>query len=190
MKEVCFCFLKDFDYLVFENNRIFMEGKVNLIVAIGRDGAIGKNGELIWRLPEDLKHFKEVTTDHPVIMGRKTWESLPRRPLPARRNIILTRQKDFAAPGAEIVNSVEAALNITNSESPFIIGGAEIYKAFLPYTANLFITLIEDSCPEADTFLPLPLDLFKKIEESPLLISSIPSSPAFRYQIYERIKPI
>lgn len=167
-----------------------MEGKVNLIVAIGRDGAIGKDGELIWRLPEDLKHFKEVTTGHPVIMGRKTWESLPRRPLPGRRNILLTRQKDFVAEGAEIVNSLEEALEATTGESPFIIGGAEVYKAFLPYATHLFITQIEASSPEADTYLPLPLNSFKKIEESPLFTSSIPSSPAFRYQIYERIKPI
>lgn len=132
---------------------------VYLIVAIGEDGAIGRKGDLIWKISEDLKHFKSLTTGHPVIMGRKTWESLPKSPLPNRRNIILTRQKDYKAEGAEIVYSVEEALKITKEEEPFIIGGAEIYKAFLPYITHFHITKVFDKCQEADSFLTLPSDL-------------------------------
>ena len=107
--------------------------EVHLIVAIGEDGAIGKNGDLIWKISDDLKRFKSLTSGHPVIMGRKTWESLPKRPLPGRRNIILTHRKDFQGEGAEIVNSIEEAIRITENEEPFVIGGAQIYKLFLPY---------------------------------------------------------
>lgn len=131
---------------------------VNMIVAIGKDGAIGKKGDLIWKISADLKRFKALTTGHPVIMGRKTWESLPKRPLPNRRNIILTRSVDFNAEGAECFNSVEETLKATEGENPYIIGGAEIYKAFLPYADHLYLTQVEDKCPDADAFLNLDLN--------------------------------
>lgn len=151
---------------------------MHLIVAIGEDGAIGKNGDLIWKISEDLKHFKTLTTGHPVIMGRKTWDSLPKKPLPNRRNIILTRQKDFMAEGAEIVNSVEKAINLTSGEEPFIIGGSEIYKTFLPFTSLFHITKVFDSCPEADAFLQLPQDL-ETVSSSPVLSS--PGNPSYQF---------
>lgn len=155
---------------------------LNLIVAIGRDGAIGKNGDLIWHLPGDLKRFKALTLDHPVIMGRKTWESLPKRPLPKRRNIVVTRQKDYEAPGAEVVNSIQEALDLTKGLQSFVIGGAEIYKAAVPYVDTLYLTLIDESCPQADTFLNLPLENFVKIEETSPEDSPYPS---FVYQTYK-----
>lgn len=126
---------------------------VNMIVASGRDGAIGKNGDLIWHISSDLKRFKTLTTGHPVIMGRKTWESLPRKPLPGRLNIVLTRNKDFQAEGAVTVHSVEEALELAADNSPFIMGGAEIYKCFLPYVTKIYLTEINRECPEADAFL-------------------------------------
>ena len=139
---------------------------VKMIVAMGRDGAIGRNGDLIWKIPADLKRFKSLTTGHPVIMGRKTWESLPKRPLPNRRNIVITRRKDFIAEGAETVNSIEDALGITENDSPFIIGGAEIYNAFLPYTSELYITSVDEDTPDADSFLPADLtEGWDKVEE-------------------------
>ena len=144
---------------------------VSLIVAIGEDGSIGKNGELIWKISEDLKRFKKLTTGHPVIMGRKTWESLPKRPLPHRRNIVLTRNKDYVAEGGEVTSSIEEALDMTRGESPFIIGGSEIYKAFMPYITDFHITKVFDKCRDADTFLELP-DNIELVWESPVYSES------------------
>lgn len=136
-----------------------MSNDINIIVACGKDGAIGKKDSLIWRIPADLKRFKTLTMGHPVIMGRKTWDSLPKKPLPGRRNIVLTRRSDYEAEGAEIVNSIEEALNITKGESPFIIGGAEIYNSFMPFATHLFLTLVEEECPDADAWFHID---FKK----------------------------
>ena len=130
----------------------------SIIVAVGADGAIGKKGELIWSLPGDLKRFKELTMGHPVIMGRKTWESLPKKPLPGRRNIVITRNKDYMAEGGETVSSVDEALKLAGEESPFIIGGAEIYKAFMPFATRIYLTEVDDSTPDADAWLHLNLD--------------------------------
>ena len=159
---------------------------VRLIVAIGKDGAIGLNGNLIWRIPADLKRFKALTTGFPVIMGRKTWESLPKKPLPNRRNIVLTRQGDIKAEGAEIANSIEEALKLTEGKSPFIIGGAEIYKAFMPYTTELHLTEVDAECPDADAKLNLNLDSeWEKIEESPEEMTQ--EGISYRYTTYKRI---
>ena len=130
-----------------------MEPKINIIVAVGADGAIGRKGELIWKLPGDLRRFKDITTGHPVIMGRKTWDSLPTRPLPGRLNIVVTRNKDFLAPGALVVSSVEEALEAVASQESFVIGGAEIYKAFMPYASRLYITQVDAVAPDADARL-------------------------------------
>lgn len=159
--------------------------EVNLIVAIGKDGAIGRAGDLIWKIPADLKRFKTLTTGHPVIMGRKTWDSLPKKPLPGRRNIIITRQKNFKADGAEIVNSVEEALETVKNDSPFIIGGAEIYKATLPLATRLYLTRVEEECGDADAFLDLNLNNdWEKIEESP--VESTQEGIRYRYLTYSR----
>lgn len=158
---------------------------VNLIVAIGKDGAIGKEGDLIWKIPEDLKRFKALTMGHPVIMGRKTWESLPKRPLPGRRNIILSRRKDFNAEGGEVVSSVKEALEMTSGEDPFVIGGAEIYKAFLPLSERLYLTVVDSECPEADAFLnPVLWQNFNLIEESPS--TSTPEGISYSYRTYQK----
>ena len=159
---------------------------VKMIVAIGKDGAIGRNGDLIWRIPADLKRFKALTTSHPVIMGRKTWDSLPKKPLPNRRNIILTRQPDFKADGAEVVNSIEESLDLTKDETPFIIGGAEIYNAFMPYATELYLTEVDAICPEADAFLNPDLNHdWEKIEESP--IENTETGIFYRYTVYKKI---
>lgn len=156
---------------------------VHLIVAIGEDGTIGKNGDLIWKISEDLKQFKALTTGHPIIMGRKTWESLPKRPLPSRRNIVLTRQNNYKAEGAEVTDSLEEALEMTKGEEPFIIGGAEIYKAFMPYVSTFHITKVFDTCPEADSFLILPSDM-QLIYSSPVKIT--PDSISYQFLTYRR----
>ena len=154
--------------------------KIHLIVAIGEDGSIGKNGDLIWKISEDLQNFKKMTIGHPVIMGRKTWESLPKRPLPNRRNIVITRQNDFKAEGAEVVNSVEKAIESVKGEEPFIIGGAEIYKAFMPFVTHFHLTKVFSTCKDADTFLTLPSDL-KLISSSAILKGNNPLSPQFQF---------
>lgn len=158
---------------------------VHLIVAIGEDGAIGKNGDLIWKISEDLKRFKSITLGHPVIMGRKTWESLPKKPLPNRRNIILSRQKDFKADGAIVVDTIDEALKICEGEEPFIIGGAQIYRAFLPFTTVLDLTQVNSKCEDADAFLHLNLhEEWNLVEESDL--KTTPEGITFRYLTYKR----
>ena len=126
---------------------------INLIVAIGKNGAIGRKGDLIWHISDDLKRFKQLTMGHPVIMGRKTWESLPKRPLPGRKNIVLTTNPALQAEGAVVVNSIESAIAAAYGKSPFIMGGAQIYNAFLPYVTHAFVTQIDAECPDADAFL-------------------------------------
>src|SRR3954469_17655108 len=106
---------------------------VSAIAALSKNGVIGKNNDLPWKLPDDMKFFMETTKGHHVIMGRKNYESLPPkfRPLPNRTNIVITRQKNFSAPGCDVVNSLEAAIEIAkahNEGEVFIIGGAEIFN--------------------------------------------------------------
>ena len=117
-----------------------------LIAAVARNGVIGNGNQLLCRLPEDMRYFANTTTGHPVIMGRKTWESLPPRfrPLPGRRNIVLTRQTGYDAPGAEVVGSLEAAMTLLEGlPKAFVIGGAEIYAQALAQADTLLLTEIE-----------------------------------------------
>jgi dihydrofolate reductase len=132
---------------------------VSLIAALGaHNRALGKNNQLLWQLPEDLKRFKQITNGHPVIMGRKTWESLPEkfRPLPGRLNIVMTRQATYPAAGATICSTLEDAIQKAAAEgSPeiFVIGGGELYKEALPFAHKLYLTLIREE-KEGDTFFP------------------------------------
>ncbi|HEX9397265.1 MAG TPA: dihydrofolate reductase [Burkholderiales bacterium] len=115
---------------------------IYLVAAVAANGIIGKDGGLPWRLPEDLKHFKNLTLGHPVIMGRKTWESLGKA-LPGRENIVVTRQAGYEAPGAAVASSLDAALALCAGESvAFVIGGAELYAAALPVASGLVMTEI------------------------------------------------
>jgi len=117
--------------------------RVILVAALARNGVIGVRGKLPWHLPADLQHFKALTLGHPLLMGRKTWESLARRPLPGRDNIVVTRQPGYAAPGARVVASLEAALALCAGEAvAFVIGGAELYAAALPRADALALTEI------------------------------------------------
>ena len=128
---------------------------MEIIVAMAPNGAIGINGEIPWHLPEDLGHFKNTTMGHPIIMGRKTWESLPFKPLKGRKNIVITRNSAFEAPGAEVVTSIDAAISLCASdESPFIIGGEQIYRQAMPLSEKLIITEVDVIPAEADAFFP------------------------------------
>ena len=127
---------------------------ISIISAIGREREIGIEGKLPWHIPEDLKRFKEITKGHTVIMGRKTFESIG-RPLPNRKNIIVTRNPNFLAPsGCIIVRSFEEALNIVkDDQEAFVIGGAEIYSVALPSVKRMYLTQVDYHGP-ADTYFP------------------------------------
>jgi len=125
---------------------------VSDVVAISENHVIGKDNKLLWYLPNDLKHFKVITTDHTIIMGRKTYDSVG-KPLPKRRNIIVTRQ-DITIEGCEVVNSIEAALALcANEEEVFIVGGAEIYKLAMPLTNRIYLTIVHKQF-DGDSFFP------------------------------------
>lgn len=124
---------------------------IKLIVAISKNRVIGDSNKLIWHLPADLKRFKEITGGHSIVMGRKTYESIG-RPLPNRRNIIITRDQNYDIEGCEVVNSIDEALLLTASDC-FIIGGGEIYKQTLNIADQIYMTVVEEEF-EGDTTFP------------------------------------
>ena len=129
---------------------------ISLIAAVAKNRAIGKDNQLLWHLPEDLRHFRDTTRGKPVIMGRKTWESIPDafRPLPGRHNIVVTRNTDYAAPGATLAGSLEEAIAQAGDENEiFVIGGAELYRQALPIADRLHLTEV-DQAYEGDAFFP------------------------------------
>ena len=128
---------------------------ISMIAAVGKNLELGKNNDLIWHFKEDMKFFKETTMGHPVIMGRKTFESLPKA-LPGRKNIVISANSEYKADGAEVVASVEEAIKLAEAENTeaFVIGGGRIYTEFLPYADNLYLTEIDAECPDADTYFP------------------------------------
>jgi len=161
---------------------------ISIIVAIAQNYAIGKNNDLLWHIPDDLKRFKRLTSGHTVIMGKKTYESLPRRPLPNRVNIVITDNPEDHFDQCTMACSIEDALSKSNSsDENFIIGGASIYSQFLPYSDRLYITWVHKAF-DGDVFFP-------EIDFSEwMLISSedIPSGGTidFSYSnnIYDRIR--
>ncbi|AKU94625.1 Dihydrofolate reductase [Labilithrix luteola] len=125
-----------------------------IVVAIGDGGVIGINGELPWRIPEDMRHFKSVTMGHAIVMGRKTFESIG-KPLPGRRNVVVSRSPSFSAPGCDVVASFEEAVALARQtdDEPRIIGGSSIYEAALPVATRIFLTEVHRKL-EGDTFFP------------------------------------
>lgn len=126
---------------------------ISMIAAIGKNLELGKNNDLIWHFKEDMKFFKETTTGSTVLMGRKTFESLPKA-LPNRRNVVITQNPDYVAEGAEVVTSIDEALELTKNDNVFVIGGGRIYTELLPYSDKLYLTEIDANCDDADTFFP------------------------------------
>ena len=164
-----------------------MKTKISIIVALAKNRAIGKNGDLIWHLSNDLKHFKEVTSGHTVIMGYKTYASLPgQKPLPKRRNIIISSHLKDAPEGFEVANSIIDAMKMVfNEEEVFIIGGGMIYEQFLPMADRLYLTKIDKDF-DADTYFPIInydnydlIDL-KVIDDDPQIDCS------YRFETWER----
>ncbi|GAA2808333.1 dihydrofolate reductase [Kitasatospora sp. CM 4170] len=168
--------------------------EVGLIWAQTLDGVIGADNDMPWRLPEDLEHFRATTLGHPVVMGRRTWDALPPRfrPLPGRRNIVVTRDPQWAADGAERAGSVGEALELAaGSPAPaagqvWVIGGGQIYRAAMEYAVTLSVTEIDLSVA-GDTYAPAPGPGWSVVEEQ----GWRPSTSGLRYRIlrYERRRP-
>lgn len=158
--------------------------KISIIVAVGKDGAIGRNNSLIWHLPGDLPRFKRLTTGRTVIMGRNTWQSLPHAPLPDRRNIVLSYNPDFKPSGAEVYSSLPAALAACADEREvFIIGGGKVYSEAFSFATNLYLTEVDADTPDADTFINLDfLHNFTIVKSEPG--KSTGHSPSFRFVDY------
>lgn len=131
---------------------------ISFIAALSRNKVIGKNNDLPWHLPDDMKYFMQTTKGHHVIMGRKNYDSIPEkfRPLPNRANVVVTRQQNFQAPGCQVVHSIEEGITLARlarESEVFIIGGAEIYKAGFPFSSRLYLTEIDHDV-DGDTFFP------------------------------------
>lgn len=128
--------------------------QIIIVAAHGQNRVIGRNNELVWHLPRDFKHFKDLTIEHPIVMGRKTFESLG-KPLPRRTSIIITRDEHYQQEGCIVAHSLEEAMAEAKKldEAIFIIGGAEIYKQALPYTTKMYLTEVKAS-PEGDAYFP------------------------------------
>lgn len=155
-----------------------------LIAAIARNNGLGKDNRLVWHLPDDFKRFKQLTLGHPIIMGRKTFESLPGL-LPGRPHIVVTRQKDFTADGVTVVHDIESALEaVADDQDKYVIGGGEIYALALPLADKLELTRVEADV-EADAFFPA-IGPEWKLEQSVHHPSDEKHRYAFTYETYTR----
>ena len=145
---------------------------ISIIVAIAQDNAIGRKNSLLWHISEDLKYFKKVTMGHPVIMGRKTFESIG-RPLPGRKNIVVSKSGNISNPSVEKVEDLEEllkSLRRKRKEEYFVIGGASVYAKAMQYAHRLYVTKIYAKADDADAFFPqIDEKLWETLEESPVL---------------------
>ena len=161
---------------------------LSIIVAQAENRAIGLNGDMPWHLSDDLKRFKALTMSHPVVMGRRTWESLPKRPLSGRRNIVFSQSEDFAPEGAEVVRSVNGLFDLLrdSDDEAFIIGGGRIYNMLIPWVNRLYVTWVHKEFPEADTFFPvIDLSEFSKVHETEHMVDE-KCGLEFSYAEYDR----
>ena len=159
---------------------------ISIIVAVSEDWGIGKDNELLWHISEDLKRFKRLTTGNTVIMGKKTWESLPRRPLPGRKNIVLTDNPKESIENSVTAYSINDALSKCDpGEQVFIIGGGSIYRQFMPIADRLFITHVHKKAP-ADIYFPeIDRSIWEIIEKEEFKTDESNSIP-YTYTVYER----
>jgi dihydrofolate reductase len=128
------------------------EKTLTIVAAMARNRGIGIDGKMPWHLPNELRHFKATTLGRPIVMGRKTWESIG-RPLPGRQNIVISRNREYAGEGFELCQSLDHALEISSGNEVMVIGGGELYKQALPMASRMVLTLV-DCEPDADTFFP------------------------------------
>jgi dihydrofolate reductase len=160
---------------------------ISLIAAVARNGTIGRGGRLPWRLPDDLARFKRLTLRHTVLMGRRTWESLG-RPLPGRRNVVLTHDVSFATPGCEVVHSVREGAGLAAGSELFVIGGAAVYAAFMQLADRLFITHVDTEVGGDATFPAIDPETWRMVEETPGAVDRRNPLP-HRFAVYERVAP-
>lgn len=159
---------------------------LGMIWAQARGGAIGRAGDMPWHLPEDLAYFKRSTLGDPVVMGRRTWESLPERfrPLPGRQNVVVSRDPQCEAAGAEVAPSVEAALAGLGGERAWIMGGGELYRTAMPLADVLLVTRIDLDVDDADTFAPEIGPEWLLVDAGEPLVAA--SGLGYRFERYER----
>jgi dihydrofolate reductase len=164
--------------------------RISLIAAVAKNGVIGRGGGLPWRLSSDLKRFKALTMGKPVIMGRKTWDSLPIKPLPGRLNIVVTRQRNFHAPGAELAADPREAIDIVQRRGGgecFVIGGGELFRHFLPRASRLYLTDVHIEA-EGDTEFPkIENSEWREVEREDGTRTDRDSAP-FVFRVLERVK--
>ena len=163
-----------------------MSTLLTLVAALGRNSAIGKDSRLLWQLPEDMQRFKALTFGHSVLMGRKTWESLPAkfRPLPGRQNIVLSRNPHYQLPDAVVARTLDQGVSVSADSDLFVVGGAEIYGLAIAIAARLELTEVDDA-PAADAFFPA----FRRIDWRETRRVSRPASanaPAYAFVTYTR----
>lgn len=160
---------------------------ISIIVAISDDLGIGKNNDLLWNIPEDMKRFRRLTTGNTVIMGKRTWYSLPKRPLPDRRNMVITDISGEVIEGAVMAYSIDDAVSkCLKNEEAFIIGGGSIYRQFMPIAGKLYITHVHSKAP-ADVFFPeIDPEVWNEVNREDYPSTGL--TPAYAYVIYERKK--
>lgn len=162
--------------------------RISLVVAAAANNVIGKDGALPWHIPGDLRRFKQITMGHPIVMGRRTWESIG-RPLPGRHNIVMSSDSDYRAEGATVVASPAAALEAAgNADEIMIIGGGQVYELFLPIAERIYFTRI-DATIDGDTFFPEPNAAEWRTIKSEYQRAAGSSIPAFRFEILKRRDP-
>jgi dihydrofolate reductase len=162
---------------------------ISIIVAVSDDWGIGKNNDLLWHIPEDLRRFKNLTMGKCIIMGKRTWESLPRKPLPGRNNIVITDVPGECIDCSVTAYSIEDALSKCDDKEAFVIGGGSVYRQFMPIADRLYITHIHLKAP-ADVWFP-KIDMRKwRIAQKEECISEDASRIQYSYVIYERKRPV
>lgn len=168
--------------------------RIALIWAMARNGVIGRDNKLPWYLPEDLKYFKRVTTGKPIIMGRKTYDSIG-RPLPNRTNIVVTRDASLTLPGVKVVTSLDDALDLARAESVIsdveeviVMGGAEIYAQALPHADRLYVTLVHAEVEGDAVFPPIDLDEYQELAREDFKAEG-PNPYDYSFVVYERPEP-
>ncbi len=161
---------------------------LSIIVAAAENMAIGKDNDLLWHISADLKRFKALTSGHTVVMGRRTLDSLPKKPLPNRRNIVLTHDEGFAFPGVEVAHSIAELLQMLAKDGEvFVMGGATIYQQLLPYADKLYVTWVHSSF-EADVFFPAIDEKHFRLLQSTAPVQDEAFGLTYHYADYERIQ--
>lgn len=166
-----------------------MKPVVTIIVAVARDGAIGRGGDLLFHISDDLRRFKRLTMGHPMVMGRKTFESFPKGPLPGRTNIVVTRRRDYDGRGATVAGSLDEALKIAAAEETgriFIIGGGEIYRQAFGIADALELTDIDAAVDDADTFFPEIADADWQLTEKSEPMTDPKTIISYSFKTYTR----